>query len=203
MGERAYFIERVGSEWKAIYSHWGAGDLFRWLEDDFREALERANEKGKIDRGEYMGAVERFKTFYKHSIDYELDKGETWEKVEDLSEFIDLTDITTEAYIINNDGEFYIILVFVNQRIHGGIISRVFDDAHENWKTRWIFEYFKNVTKFFDKSFKELNDSKIKTEIKSDFHKRYFEPACERWLNFDKVDSTIMNLITGKAVFLL
>lgn len=189
MGERAYFIDKVGDEWRAIYSHWGASDLDRWIKRDYEEACK----KDIVD-----GAITRFDDFFRVKVAEEIEKGESWETI-DINKFIDLTDITTEAYIIFNGRKYYIVRVFVNRRLNGGVVSSIFDRPYDNYVTLHIFNYYNNVTGFYDDAFKGEDDEKIKQEIKSHFHKRFFKPSLQRWLFFERVDRVILDVMTGRA----
>ena len=199
MGERAYIIRKENGKFRALYSHWGAGYIQKWLENDFKERI-----KDQINTDALKGAKERFRQFINEVVNLEIEhKKEEWVEIKDIYGFVDITDIIIEAYVIDNGKNFYVVLPFISNRIHGAIVSKIFDYAYENFKTKWLFEEFKAIARFYDVAFKDIEDTRIKEEIKGYFHKQYFEPRLERWLKIDRIDRVTMDIMTGKAVLIL
>ena len=100
MGERAYIIKREGEEWKAIYSHWGAGALDRVLRQIIQKWNNNATRalKGKIV--EEIDVFNEIENAINELWNYEVEKGEEITPIKKPSDFISWDDIIIEAWVI-------------------------------------------------------------------------------------------------------
>ncbi len=179
MGARAYILCLENGRWKVLYSHWGANAI-----------------KDHIVEGK--GA---FKEFLEELIKKELQKGEKWEEIESPREFIDLSAIDIEAWVIDTRKKIYIVFPFKNLEIYGAIVAEI-TNSYEDLATLHIYEKFNSYMDVISTGINELIDSETAKKIAiHHFFKWYFKPAQERWLVLgEKLPEDIASIIEGKVI---
>ena len=109
MGERAYIIKREGEEWKAVYSHWGAGALDRALRQIVQKWNNNVMRALKGETVEEIDVFNEIENAINELWNYEIENGEEITTIEKPSDFIVWDDIVIEAWVIYEPSKFIAI----------------------------------------------------------------------------------------------
>ena len=111
MGERAYIIKREGEEWKTVYSHWGAGYLYRGLKEIIQKWQDYVSKTiaGEGETLEPFNAFKELEELINDIWNYEVENGEEITTIEKPSDFIVWDDIVIEAWVIYEPSKFIAI----------------------------------------------------------------------------------------------
>jgi len=198
--DKGLVIEGEPSEWSYLYSHWGADRIKEWIEERFRDYR-------TVDYGEELdNEKSEFMGFISDLVAREKDKGETWESASNLKDLVRLDNIQFEAYvIINGLDNTWLVLPFIAQSLHGGIIAKIFSSAYENFVTLREHRRAHNYVKVMEEGegHKVFNQEKIKEVAQNAFYKVAFHPNYERYLRFDHIDRMTIDMMTGEAIRIL
>ena len=115
MGARAYICryDRSRKIWQVVYSHWGAGEIKRFIEARAEKYYYDPNYRNQDDSIRREMELSEFKDFIIELVGYEVkEKGEKIEEMteEEFKEFFDPYDIIIEMWVLWKDDNIYITL---------------------------------------------------------------------------------------------
>jgi len=173
MGHRAYIIKLNGNNTEALYSHWGANFLKESLQEPLKKEAEYWK-KGQFNKK--VNAKDYFLKKLNELIKYETEeKNEKWEKVRNLSRFLDLTMIDIEIWVIlnnnNNKNNIYVILPFISLELNGAVIFKVSESAYFNYHTTKAYERYNSLILIWEYSNNDITEKQIIKMITSHFWK--------------------------------
>jgi len=213
MGHRMYIVRKgMDGKWERLYSHWGASVVEKFIKERFRVVVDKRyahlNEGYKKLaelREQYFDirfeGIKNFRKLIEELINYEMTKkNEEWEPMDKLEIYLDAIDI--EIWIVDNGKDLYIVLPFISNTIYGGIISKIFDDPYEDYKTLHIYEKYSNYIIIISDA---VRDGKISKEVAINTALEHFriwdyEGGKFRFLTFgEKLNREYIKIIEGSA----
>jgi len=215
MGERMYIVKKSDWGWERLYSHWGAGIVKRFIKERFKvsrdkryahlnEGYKKLAELGEEYFNIRFEGIRCFRELINELINYETEKrNEEWDRMDKLEIRLDAIDI--EMWIIDNGKDLYFILAFISNEINGGVISKIFDDAYEDYKTLYIYEKYDNYIRIISDA---VRDGKISKDFAVNTALQHFkswdsEGGKFRFITFgERLKNEYINVIEGSAVLI-